>query len=256
VCRRVRLRRAADGIEALVGNSKCARVSAAALKGKTGDPWAPIKADQSASVTPTGAGFGYRQMSRLLDQTVTTPPFLAKVSDEDAANGLTLVANVLVRGSGKTEGLHRRVVRTSRIEEIDGDDQPLDRIGDVAKLRSDEAGEAGKRLRRALISLVQGGPDQARLDDDAAGKKVDPWVRRFDARVDRVFFDDAMWREVARHDEDHRRLWRERLREVARAVFDEAAEAAPRTEVRRIRAKARARSYLEGQMTKWLKEVA
>jgi len=38
-------------------------------------------------------------------------------------------------------------------------------------------------------------------------------------------------------------------------VFDTAAEAAPRTEVRRIRAIARARSFLDGQMGKWMKDV-
>jgi len=215
-----------------------------------------LKADGSTSVTPTGAGFGYRQMARLLDRANATAPLLAHVWWKDDRDGLSIVANVLVRGSGKTEGLHRRAIRTSLVEEIDDQEHVLDRIGDVARTRSDEAGEAGKRLRRALISLVQGGPDQARLDDDAAGKKVDPWVRRFDVRADRVFFDEDFWEEAASKAADPRRAWRERLREMARAVFDEAAEAAPRTEMRRIRAVARAKSYLEGQMAKWIGELA
>jgi len=43
---------------------------------------------------------------------------------------------------------------------------------------------------------------------------------------------------------------------VASDVFTEAAEAAPRTEMRRIRAIARGCSMLDGQMTNWLKEMA
>jgi CRISPR system Cascade subunit CasA len=258
ICRRVRLVRTPNGVEAHAAGSKCARVAAAELKGKTADPWAPLKADGSASVTPTGSGFGYRTMTRLLQGTETTLPLLAKLHSEDDREGLSITAAALVRGQGKTEGLHRRAIRTSRIQEIDayGPAEPLDRIGDIARTRSDEAGEARQRLRRALILLVQGGPDQARLDDDSAGKKVEPWVRSFEQRVDREFFGDPLWNEAAGDDANHRETWRKRLRELAREVFAEAAEAAPRTEMRRIRAIARARTMLDAQMAKWLKEVA
>ena len=267
VCRRVRLVKQGNQIEARLASSTCERIAADQLGGNTGDPWMPLIVDTKKgrategkliSFPPTGEGFGYRQMARLLDGSRTTPPPLARLFPEDKREGLAIVAAALVRGQGKTEGLHRRTVWTSRVEEIEatGDVEVLDRIGDVAKARSDEAGEAGTRLRRALISLVQGGPEKARLDDDAAGKKVDPWVRRFDARADRVFFDDAFWSEAANTAVNPRREWRERLRLLADNVFDEAAEAAPRTEMRRIRAIARAKSYLEGQMAKWIGEVA
>ncbi len=258
ICRRVRLLHGPVGIEALRAGSKCTRVAAAEQKGKTDDPWAPIKADQSASVTPTGAGFGYRQMTNLLDPKKVTEPLLARLHPDDDRTGLTIVASAFVRGQGKTEGLHRRAVRASRVEEIEeyGDVEMLDRVGGIARTRSDEAGEAGRRLRRALIMLVQGGPEQARLDDDAAGRKVDPWVKRFDGLVDRVFFDDALWAEAAGDAVDHRRIWRERLRTLAGTVFSEAAEAAPRTEMRRIRAIARSRTMLDTQMAKWLREIA
>lgn len=258
ICRRIRLRAGRGGIEALAAGSKCARVAAAELKGKTNDPWAPVKADGSTSVTPTGAGFGYRQMTRLLDTATVTAPLLAQLHAEDDREGLSIVANGLVRGSGKTEGLHRRAVRTSRVEELEeyGPELVLDHIGHVAKVRSDEAGQAAQRLRRSLMMLVQGGPDQARLDDDASKKKVEPWMSRFDGRVDREFFGQPLWDEVAGDAAAPRRAWRERLRDLAGDVFGEAAEAAPRTAMRRVRAVARARSMLDAQMYKWLKEVA
>jgi CRISPR system Cascade subunit CasA len=261
VCRRIRLERAPGGLAARAAGSKVARVAAAEFKGRTGDPWAPVKADATTSHTPTGAGFGYRQMAQLLDRDRIAPPLLARLDAADAAEGLTIVAAALVRGQGKTEGLHRRAVRTSRVEEIaeSGDDRVLDVIGDTATRRAGEAGEAGKRLRRALIMLVQGGPEQARLDDDAAGAKVDPWVRRFDARVDRIFFDAPFWDQaVAPEDQrrDHALSWRRQLCAMAELVFTDAAEAAPRTAMRRIRAIARARAMLDGQMNKWIGEIA
>lgn len=175
ICRRVRLRRDASGaIEALAAGSKCARVAAAELKGKTLDPWAPLKADGSTSHTPTGAGFGYRQMANLLDSKKIIRPLLAHADPVDDREGLTIVAAALVRGQGKTEGLHRRTVRTpGAYRDAEGNPIDVDRIGAVAKTRSEEAGEAGRKLRRALISLVQGGPEKARLDDDASKKKTD-----------------------------------------------------------------------------------
>ena len=257
VCRRVRLEGKPHGIEARAAGSRCARVAASELKGKTGDPWAPIKADNSSSHTPSGAGFGYWQMAQLLDAKKVTTPLLARLHDGDEREGLAIVASALVRGQGKTEGLHRRAVRTSRMEQLDAisPQEALDQIGDVARRRADDASEAARRLRRALMMLVQGGPEQARLDDEAAKKKVQPWVDKLDDRVDRGFFDDSFWAQAVNDGGGHKLAWRRRLRDMAGVVFTEAAEAAPRTEMRRIRAKARAQTMLDAQMNKWLGEV-
>lgn len=256
ICRRVRLRRTPNGeIEALAAGSKCARVAAAALKGVTKDPWVPVKADGSTSHTPTGAGFGYRQMSNLLDATKITPPLLAKLHPDDDRQKLSIVAAALVRGQGKTEGLHHRRVRTTNMALIEDEYEPMERIGEVAQRRAKDAGDAASRLRRALISLVQGGPEQARLDDDAAAAKIVPWMRRFDRLVNADFFDKPFWHEAANQPGNPALEWRQSLRGHARTVFEEATKEAPRTEVRRIWAIARARTVLEGQMTKWLKEV-
>jgi len=258
ICRRIRLRRGGHGIEALAAGSKVARIAAADLKGRTDDPWAPLKKDGSASVTPTGAGFGYWQLAQLLIDERVIQPLLARLHDTDDREGLSIVVAALVRGQGKTEGLHRRKVRTTRLEMIEPDEpgRALDRIGEVAYTRAREASDAGQRLRRALILLVQGGPDKARLDDEAAKKKVEPWVSRLDDRIDCAFFDGDFWSEAADDDGNHRLAWRRRLRAWALDMLTQAAEAAPRTEMRRIRAVARSRSMLEVQMDKWLKEVA
>ena len=186
-------------------------------------------------------------------------PILSKPHDSDDQNGLTMSLAALVRRGGtdtNTDGMFHRRIAISRWEQITAYDQaPLDRIGGTAEKRSEEASEASKRLGRALISLVQGGPEKARLDDDAAKKKAERWLEQFNRMVDGEFFDAPFWAEAAGDEANHRLLWRTRLRAIASDVFDTAAEAAPRTEVRRIRAIARARSFLDGQMGKWMKDV-
>jgi CRISPR system Cascade subunit CasA len=256
ICRRVRLRRTPTGIEALTAGSKAARVAASELKGRTRDPWAPMKADGSTSHTPTGAGFGYRQMANLLDKAKITLPPLAHADPADAPDGLSIVAAALVRGQGKTEGLHRRTIRTHGARrDADGRPIAIERIGEVARKRADEGFEASRRLSRALISLVQGGPERARLDDDSAKKKTERWLARFNDAVDGIFFDAPFWDEVWGATDNPRMAWRITLRDIARDVFDMAAEAAPGTEVRRMPARARAGSLLHYEMKKWVEDA-
>ncbi len=254
ICRRVRLERNGEDLVARTAGSKGARVAAAELKGRTGDPWAPIKGDGSASVTPTAAGFGYRQIARLLDRSETSRPLLAEAADDDDREGLGIVATALVRGQGKTEGWHRRAIAISRSIGAGRRQTFLDRTGRVAKARSDDAGSAKGALRRALFSLMQGGPDQIRLDDASSDRKATPWTGRFDVEVDRIFFDDAFWAEVDEQPGPHRRPWRVRLRDIARDVFEDAAKAAPRTHVRRVRAYVRARSFLDAQLYRFVED--
>lgn len=255
ICRRVRLLREGEAVTARTATTKRARVDAAPLKGKTGDPWAPIKADGSASVTPTAAGFGYRQITSLLDREKTTRPLLAEPAADDDREGLALVATALVRGQGKTEGWHRRAIAFSRHVSTGLQDRFLDRVGRVAKVRADDAGKAHGALRRALFSLMQGGPEQVRFDDVSSERKIVPWAGHFDLEVDRLFFGEPFWAEVAEEPGQHRRPWRQQLRDIARDVFAKAAEAAPRTDVRRIRARVRARSFLEAQLSRFVKEM-
>jgi len=132
----------------------------------------------------------------------------------------------MVRGQGKTEGLHRRTIPFSRA--ISGGLRPgvfLDRVGEVASSRTDDAGEAGWHLRFALFALCQGGPDKVRGDDKSSGDEAVPWLKSFDRQVDRVFFDDTFWADVAHEAEAPRRTWRELLRTLAAGVFDTAEQA-------------------------------
>ena len=108
----------------------------------------------------------------------------------------------------------------------------------------------------ALLALLQGGPAKVRRDDKAAADKALPWLGAFDRDVDRVFFDEAFWAEVALEPAAHRRAWRERLRALASAAFEQAADAAPRTAERRVRARAVARNILDGLLARFVEDTA
>jgi CRISPR system Cascade subunit CasA len=84
---------------------------------------------------------------------------------------------------------------------------------------------------------------------------VERWIAAFDHEVDAGFFDDGFWAEVAGEGGAHDETWRKRLVEIARAQFWQAVPAAPRTEMRRQRAIARAEAMLEGGLRRFEKEA-
>jgi len=256
-CRRIRLSAADGHITGHMATSKCARIEASELKGKTGDPWAPIKPDGSSSITAGAMGFGHRQMAKLLNPKETLRPSLAQVLDADTDKDLVLSVTSLVRGQGKTEGFHTRSIRISKAirGRLGRPDILLDTMGATAVKRSGEASEMGSRLRRSLIYLYQGAPENIRFDDKSATKKAEPWEQSFNANVDGEFFAEAFWLDMEGARGSHRMEWRKRLAEIARDTFQEAAAQAPRTEVKRIRAQAKARNMLESTLAKYIKEA-
>jgi CRISPR system Cascade subunit CasA len=257
ICRRVRLTNAGDGsLRAVLAGSKAPRIEAGALKGVTGDPWAPVMADGSKSWGVSASGFGYRKMTDLLDaRTVTLPP-LADLAAPDA-EGMVLHAAAVARGQGKTEGFHERTIPVpARARSILREPGGTARLGAVVGERREAAAQAQRILRHALFTLHQGGPsaDKLRLDDEATAAEVRRWELVLDTAIDAAFFDAAFWDEVAAEgpQEDVRARfgppWRKRLRAMARDVLERALDGAPRTQMRRLRAKAKAVGLFEGRM--------
>ena len=191
-------------------------------------------------------------MTTLLDDEKVTLPPLALAKRSDGSGGLTLLARAVTRGQGKTEGYHERAIqvpaKAAGMMMGGGPDQ----VGRTAQQRTEAAGEALNILRHAMRALFQGGPNEVRHDDDATNDKLVPFTRRFDARVDAVFFNEAFWRAAMERgegvEERHAWEWRSRLREIARAVLLEAEAGAPRTAMRRHRALARAGGLFDGRM--------
>ena len=106
VCRRIRLVTDKNGnITAWGRGSEARRTNAEGAKGNLGDAWTPTPG--GAALTVGGGGFDYRLMTKLL--ALRRPERPAAMEPPPAHKGdMWLQATVLVRGQGKTEGLHER----------------------------------------------------------------------------------------------------------------------------------------------------
>lgn len=260
VCRRVRLCDDGSGsLRAVLESSAVSRVDAKVLKGVTGDPWAPVLADATASWGIGASGFGYRQMTRLLSPTEITLPPLAEVRSVDGTEGIVLYVCGLTRGQGKTEGFHERELPfPPAAARRFGRPEGRDRIADIAQARTHDAGTAQRIVRHALMSLYQGGPETPRLDDDASATRMETPLRAFDDLIDAAFFDDAFWEQASAErlddatSERYARAWRERLRDFGRETMTLATRSMPRSRMKQWRAVARSRSLFERRMRRFV----
>ncbi len=246
ICRRVRLIRTDGVIGARAGASKVPRIVSVA-GGLTGDPWAPSRTEKDGSakvLTVNADGFGYRRMVELIFPENGRPSLLQEAADNDAADGLSLVARALARGQGKTEGYHeRRVPLSRRVRQMLGS-RATDPAAEAARRRVELAGEVQNRvLRPALLALFQNGPERIDLRHDASARKADTFLVTFDNEIDRDFF-PRLWEELEADDPDtgraRRAAWVRDLLGHARTIVDEADHAAPKSAHRRYRARVRA----------------
>jgi CRISPR system Cascade subunit CasA len=250
VCRRVRLHKAGAGFAARVGGSKAARI-AAPPGGVTGDPWTPVRPDKDGlkALTVDARGFSYRPLVDLLFARDGAPAPLQAVADDDATDGLALVARALVRGQGKTEGYHERRVLLSRTVRRRAVPTPTDPVAHAAHERVQLAGDMAGILRFALLALFENGPAKVDPGNDAAGRKAKPFMARFEREVDLTFF-DALWQEAEKDDGDEREAergrWVRALLRIAETLLIEADHAAAKASRRRFRARVSADAALQG----------
>lgn len=259
ICRRVRLLPTeSGGIVAVETGSAAARIAAKQQLGVLCDPWAPVElGDQPKTLSITSEGFSYRRVSELLfgsEKRNYTRPLLARAAPDETTARMTLVVSALARGQGKTEGFHTRELPLppKASAALAGDDARMEALAHRAQRRIRLTGDvAGKALRPALIVLLQKGPAEAAWSKPSNEPLAAPWLTRFDRRIDAVFF-DKLWASLDMSDEQEELDWAGTLRALARATFDQAVEAAPRSEDRRIIAVARATNLLEGALFKLL----
>lgn len=235
VCRRVRLLRDGRGLlECRRANTKAPFLDAKHANGNTGDIWTPVGAD-GKGLTVSASGFDYQRLTRVLfsGDFPRKPAF--EIREEDGPEPVVL-AEVLVRGQGQTEGYHRRVLRVPpKVRSRLTSPGERDQLGAVAQSMVEQAGVARRDvLHRALCSLLQGGKDKLDFRD----RRTAPWTERFDREVDRVFFED-LWEAAELVPEEADRRWDRRLYELAKAQLAHAAEAAPATGSTGLRAEAR-----------------
>jgi CRISPR system Cascade subunit CasA len=250
IARRIRLVDCEGVITARAGSSKCARIQPTP-GGITGDPWAPLKQEKDGNkkvFTLDAGGFTYRRMVDLLfNQNEFIPSALQDIADTDPTEGLVLIARGLVRGQGKTEGYHERIVPLSRrLRGLRA--TPTDPISHMAKERVQMAGEVQRRvLKPALLSLLQNGPDQIDYGHDATARKAEQFLADFDRIVDVDFFTN-LWieaeAETGEEKRDARTAWLQSLLKHAAHIVRAADTAAPKSSHRHYRALSHAMDVL------------
>lgn len=231
ICRRIRFTADTHGLCARRETTKVPRTAAKDLKGATGDVWTPLKKTGEA-LTVSREGFGYKRLAELLFSADWQQCPAQLVRAEDGPTPV-LIARALVRGQGKTEGLHERVVpipeKAKRYfatleDRAHAGKLATDRIERVATMRN-------KVLKPALLVIAQGGPKKPNFEDEAADVHIDA----FEQQVDAVFFAelfDALDPDAA----EVEARWNATLFELASDVKKRAERALPIPVARRYRA--------------------
>lgn len=259
ICRRVRLVDT-NGIRALTAGSAVARVNGKAFNGRTGDPWTPLMTDgdNRKAFTADAGGFTYKRLVPLLfpapgDSKAPLRAPLQEWAADDAENGLRVVARAVVRGQGKTEGLHERRIAVSKfMRPFLGPAVASDEGARIASERVEDAGTfARKVLFAALMTVYTASPsaNERKRDDDTAKSRAGSALSPFDRQVDATFFSELDAELASSGDPEAQRVvraaWLQRLHELGRLALADALAAAPTAAMRHYRTRVRARARFD-----------
>ena len=255
VCRRIRLRVHADGtLHAVRTSSKTARIEGKDLRGRTGDPWVPINQKRDGlPLTLAAGGFTYKRVTDYLTDWKLPPLLRPTQSEQQSSDTMQLVARAMVRGQGKTEGYHERIIplrhKTVRLFGRSGGTQEL---GDIARERIEQIGIVQRILSHAIqVFAARGDADRVSPEHRALAR---PWLNKLDEVVDRTFFDNLQTELEADADERQgiRNEWLMHggngVVDHARNILYNAEDSLPCPTINRYRARVRAEGLFEGRM--------
>ena len=252
VCRRVRLHSGADGtLSGVRAVSKAPRIEARDLNGRTGDPWTPVNQKAGKSLTLSAGGFTYRRITEYLTSPDWERPALLRPtpSEQRSEGTMKLVARAMVRGQGKTEGYHERIIplRHGTVRAL-GRAGGAGDIGRIASERIEQISIVQRILSHSIqVFVAQGDPEQISPEDRALAS---PWLNRLDDIVDAHFF-DALQTELEAGEgerEGIRNNWLQELKSSAEDLLHDAENALPCPAIHRYRARVRADGLFAGRM--------
>ena len=256
VCRRVRLRAGVDGeLYAIRTSSKAARIEGKDAKGRTGDPWTPHNPSRDGlPLTLATGGFNYKRVKEyLLDW--QQPDLLKPTAGErGSSETMQLVARAMVRGQGKTEGYHERIVpirsktRGAMLRRSGRDS--VEDLGNLAQRRIERISLVQRILSHAIQVF------SARGDSDNVSPEhrrlAAPWLNRLDEIIDDRFFDDLQDEFEAGDDATRERIHNDWLRDFvvprARRILYDATDSLPCPAIHRYRARENATGLFEGRL--------
>ncbi|NBC26642.1 MAG: type I-E CRISPR-associated protein Cse1/CasA [Bacteroidetes bacterium] len=252
ICRRIRFQLSDGNMTCFRTNTKASRISAPDdLNGRTEDPWTPIEKKGVKALTLGESGFTYELIQQLLlGEEYSTPQALE--FQEDEQHGAFLISQAMVRGQGKTDGLHRRIIPVPPkiSSQLFGNTSTKETLAKRAKQRISLTYDVQRKVLWPSISSLLSSGSGNKVDYE----KVAPWINRFDSTIDQRFF-EALWVSVEMDQEEARQQWSAILFEEAEKIYKEAERSTPITQLRRYRAISKARGMFYGQAKKVL-EVA
>jgi CRISPR system Cascade subunit CasA len=248
VCRRLRFVLEDDQLVCWRNNTSGTRIDAPDdLNGRTGDPWTPVNIGDAKALTLGGDGYTYELLQQLwFSDDYQRPPALEFHADDPEQ--VYLVATTLVRGQGKTQGFHERIIPVpkdaSRL--LGGDVSARKKLAKRAKRRVQLAAEVqSKVLRGPTFTLVYGG----RSPSDPDWDKINAWIEAFDRRVDARFFDE-LWQSVQLgHSADEAEVhWHQVLCKLAEQQYREIRDSIPLPSIHRYRVLSQADGQFYGRL--------
>lgn len=252
ICRRTRFIHTPPSFSVVTTSTKAPRLDAKEWKGDTGDLWTPVDTERGAALTLPGAGFSYARLSQLLFDDEWRPAPALAVRADDGERPVVL-ARALVRGQGKTEGLHERhILVPPRARGLFSSRDGRARLGSLAKERIETVRTMRlKVLKPALCAYVQGGLDDLKFDDDRPNEFLD----RLEHEVDAEFF-PRLFADIESDVEARARSFETWLVALGRSVLERAMAGLPTATARRERAVAAAEARFFGGIRKHLPRVA
>lgn len=246
ICRRVRLAAPQGHIQAHTTGSKVARIAAKDSNGVTGDAWTPIDTAKGKALTVSRNGFDYKLMNDLLTGDIYTPGAAWRLDGWPRDTPLQAIAQVTVRGQGKTEGYHeRRVPIPPKLRlRLIGAQRPL--LAAQAKKRIQAIADMRKLLWGALVLLFANGKNER--GNDAVSNRASRFAQPFEQQEDRRFFDDLILQAEAEGEQEEvvYLQWLLGLAERAEGVLLGAFDAGPRSGMQRYKARSAALSRFHG----------
>lgn len=251
ICRRIRFGNE-DGLRCYRSNTKSTRIKAPDdIYGKTGDPWTPIEKKGAKALTLGENGFTFELLQNIFLGNEYDQP-LSMQFQEDEKDGAILVARALIRGQGKTDGLHKRTIPIPRkvATRLFRDPSEKEKLSIISQKRVRLTASVQKKvLYPAIASLIGGGTkDKVDYDD------VKPWIDRFNKVVDAHFF-DYLWDAVDQEEKKVERRWEEFLRTEAEKIYLRAEKGTPIPSAHHWRAVSKGRSIFYSSLRKHFKHV-
>ena len=175
-------------------STKAARIAGKELKGRTGDPWVPVNTKRDGlPLTLAAGGFTYKRVTDYLtSEDWQWPPLLRPLpAEQRSAKPMYLVARSMVRGQGKTEGYHERIIplRPKTVgSAMTRRTTAVDDLGKIARERIEQVGAVQRILSHAIqVFVARGDSEKTSAEHRTLAR---PWRNTLDGLVDTNFFDD------------------------------------------------------------------